>query len=141
MNKKLVYQIEITLQTDGDFSFRKELLPPDFLTDDCREIIEFTEDTFKCNIYEKDMSEFGWKPGMWSKNVARNTFQEYISAIHVIHTHLYIWNYLLSCEEALTLHIYEDNWNSSKEFSRTINGNYDGTEFYIRKIDRSEENK
>ena len=138
MNKKLVYQIEITLQTDGDFSFRKELLPPDFLTDDCREIIEFTEDTFKCNIYEKDMSEFGWKPGMWSKCVARNTFQGYISAIHVLWTHLYIWHSLLGCEEELTIHIFEDEWNSSNEFSRIIGGNYDGTEFLIRKINESE---
>lgn len=134
MDKKLIYQIEITLQTDGDFSFRKELLPPDFFDNDCREIIEFTEDTFKCNIYEKDMSAYGWKPGMWSKCVARNTFQGYISAIHVSWTHLYIWHSLLGCEEELTLHIFEDEWNSSNEFYSSINGNYEGTEFFIKKI-------
>lgn len=140
MNKKLAYQIEITLQTDGDFCLRKELLPPDFFDNDCREVTEFTKDTFKCNIYEKDMSAYGWKPGMWSKYIARNTFQGYISAIQVSWTRLYIWHYLLSCEEELTLHIFEDGWNSSNEFYRTINGNYEGTKFYIRKIDESEKN-
>ena len=67
MNKKLAYQIEITLQTDGDFSFRKDLLPPDFFNDDCREVVEFARDDydfdFKFNIYDKDMTKSGWKDG------------------------------------------------------------------------------
>ena len=133
MNKKLAYQIEITLQTDGDFCLKKELLPPDFFDNDCREITKFTEDTFKCNIYEKDMSEFGWESGEWSTFTARNTFDQFISAIHVGHTHLYIWNDLLECLDELI------DWVYSKEdkpniFISSIHGNYEGTEFIIRKV-------
>jgi hypothetical protein len=132
MDKKLVYQIEITLCTDGDFSFRKELLPPDFLTDDCREIIELTEDSFKCNIYTKDMSEFGWKNNDWCKFIARSTFESYISAIHVSHTHLYIWKDLLSCVDSVTSWLYAPEDSPSLVVS--LLGNYFGTKFSIRKV-------
>lgn len=138
MNKKLSYQIEITLCTDGDFSFRKELLPPDFLTDDCREIIEFTEDSFKCNIYEKDMTKYGWKNSEWTKFITRSTFEQYISAIHVSFTHLYIWQDLLRCLEELTSYLYSKELtfdkNEDNEFWSSIYGNYDGTDFIIRRI-------
>ena len=133
MNKKLAYQIEITLSTDGDFSFRKELLPPNFLNNDCREIIEFTEDTFKCNIYDKDMKSSGWSEGEWCKFIARTTFESYISAIHVGHTHLYIWTYLLECLDEIHDWLY-DKEEKPNYCSSFIGGNYDGTEFYIRKI-------
>lgn len=132
MNKKLAYQIEITLQTDGDFCLKKELLPLDFFDNECREITKFTEDTFKCNIYEKDMSEFGWKSGEWSTFITRNTFDQFISAIHVGHTHLYIWNDLLECLDELI------NWIYSREekpdtFISSLCGNYEGTNFIISK--------
>ena len=135
MNKKLAYQIEITLQTDGDFSFRKELLPTNFFNDDCREVIEFNNEDFefKFNIYDKDMTESGWKDGEWSKFIAKTTFNQFISAIHVGFTHLYIWNYLLECLDEVIDWIYckEDKPDYC---SAIIGGNYDGTEFYIRKI-------
>ena len=135
--KKLVYQITITLSTDDDFGLKKELLPPDFFNDDCREVVEFARDDydfdFKFNIYDKDMTKSGWKDGEWGKYIAKNTFEQFISAIHVGSTHLYIWNYLLECLEELTDWIYckEDKPDYC---SAIIGGNYDGTEFFIKKV-------
>lgn len=132
MNKKLAYQIEITLQTDGDFCLKKELLPPDFFDNDCREITKFTEDTFKCNIYEKDMSKFGWKSGEWSTFITRSTFDQFISAIHVGYTHLYIWKDLLECLNEIISWIYSKEEKPST-FISSLYGNYDGTNFIITK--------
>ena len=131
MIKKLVYQIEITLCTDGDFSFRKELLPPDFLTDDCREVIELTNDSFKCNIYY-DMAEHSWNEDKWAKFMARSTFEQYISAIHVGFTHLYIWKDLLSCLDSVSSWLYTPEDSPSLVVS--LLGNYFGTKFSIRKV-------
>ena len=131
MIKKLVYQIEITLCTDGDFSFRKELLPPDFLTNDCREIIELTNDSFKCNIYY-DMAEHSWNEDKWTKFMARSTFEQYISAIHVGFTHLYIWKDLLSCLDSVSSWLYTPEDSPSLVVS--LLGNYFGTKFSIRKV-------
>lgn len=131
MIKKLVYQIEITLCTDGDFSFRKELLPPDFLTNDCREIIELTNESFKCNIYY-DMAEHSWNEDKWTKFMTRSTFEQYISAIHVGFTHLYIWKDLLSCLDSVSLWLYTPEDSPSLVVS--LLGNYFGTKFSIRKV-------
>ena len=131
MIKKLVYQIEITLCTDGDFSFRKELLPPDFLTNDCREIIELTNKSFKCNIYY-DMAEHSWNEDKWTKFMARSTFEQYISAIHVGFTHLYIWKDLLSCLDSVSSWLYTPEDSPSLVVS--LLGNYFGTKFSIRKV-------
>ena len=134
-DKKLMYQIEITLETDGDFSFRKNLLPPDFLVDDSREIITCTDDTLVCKIYDKDMTASGWKPGEWGKMTARHTIEEYVSAIHVSFTHLYIWEDLLRCVDETSRWIYYPETSEDEDLHiSSISGNYEGTEFIIRRI-------
>ena len=134
-DKQLTYQIQIHLYTDGDFAFRKEMLPPDFFNDDSREIIICSEEDFVCNIYEKDMSHCKWNHGEWSMYEARSTFEQYISAIHVSHTHLYIWEDLLECLKKLERWIYHRKTFENKDyFTAYMYGNYLGTEFTITSI-------
>jgi len=138
MDKKLAYQIQIHLCTDGDFAFRKDLLWDDFFTNDCREILICGEEDFVCNIYEKDMSRCKWDPGEWSMYTARSTFEQYISAMHVLHTHLYIWQDLLECLEKLERWIYHRETFENKDyFTAYMYGNYEGTEFTITRIEEN----
>ena len=135
MDKKLAYQIQIHLYTDGDFAFREDLLPHAFKEDDCREIILISDTTFLCNIYDKNMTEFGWKLNEWGTYTARSTIEQYVSAIHVSFTHLYIWEDLLRCVEECSDWLYHpEKFEDKNLFISSISGNYDGTDFIIKRV-------
>ena len=78
-------------------------------------------------VYDDDKTV--WKNGGWADYICRSRIDEFIAAINVSSTHLYIWKDLLEISEELTDWIYKHR--EEKRYTAFMSGNYYGTEFSI----------
>lgn len=129
--RKVAYYIEITLETDGDYSFVPRFF--NFHAPEWIDIFKISEDadgslSWQVKVFD-DIENKMWKDGGWSDYIARSFVSNFISALHVSSTHLYIWRYFLEIEEKVSKWVHYNKDEKSKSWY--VNGNYDGTEIRI----------
>ena len=124
--REVAYYIEISLETDGDYSWIPELFhvaEPEWI-----DIRNISSTLWHVKIFA-DTERKMWQDGGWSDYVARNFISNFISAIHVGGNHLFIWKYFLDIEHEINKWITYKT--TEKSYCWCLSGNYTGTEIRI----------